>query len=113
MRLDVVAMERLLDPGVTWHNTRAFPGPSILQGPRAILDFYEELSQEFDRGEVAIERAVETEGGVVAGIHSLSQGRSSQVPLDVRWATLVQVEDERVVRIDIYGSFERALEAAG
>lgn len=113
MRLDLAEMQQLLESDVTWHNTRSFPGPSVVEGPRAIREFYEGLSQEFEVGEYEFERVVETDGGVVIGLHSRSRGRSSHVPLDVRWATLVQVSGGRVTRIDIYGSVERALEAAG
>jgi ketosteroid isomerase-like protein len=112
-RTDLEAMERLLDPAVTWHNTRAFPGPSVLHGPREIFDFYSGLLEEFDAGEFSFDRVEETDGAVVIEIHSRSHGRSSHVPIDVRWAMVVQVRGERVVRIDVFGSFERALEAAG
>ena len=112
-RTDLEAMERLLDPAVTWHNTRVFPGPGVLHGPREIFDFYSGLLEEFETGEFSLERVVETGSGVVIELHSRSHGRSSRVPIDVRWAMLVRVRGERVVRIDVFGSFERALEAAG
>ena len=102
-----------MEPTASWHNTSVFPGQGVYVGPEAILGFYGGLLEEFDAGTVEVEQVAETDAAVVLGLHSRSHGRASQVPLDVHWAISVRIRGDRIARIDVYGSFERAREAAG
>jgi hypothetical protein len=45
------------------------------------------------------------------GLHSWGSGKASGIPVDVRWAAVFELRDQRVTRVDVYGSYERAHEA--
>jgi hypothetical protein len=41
------------------------------------------------------------------------RARGSGAPVDVRWAAIFEVVDQRIVRVDVHGKYAKALEAAG
>jgi uncharacterized protein len=95
-----------------WHNTAEFPGPNICVGPQAITEFWEMLTESFE-AETNVEEVIEGEQGILLAAHSVSRGRSSGVPLDMRWSLVFRVRGGKVSRVDVYGDRTKALEAAG
>jgi uncharacterized protein len=95
-----------------WHNTAEFPGPSICVGPQAIADFWESLVESFV-GDTNVERVIEGEDAVLVAAHTVSRGRSSGLPLDVRWNLAFRVRGGKVSRVDVYGDRAKALKALG
>jgi ketosteroid isomerase-like protein len=95
-----------------WHNTAEFPGPKICVGPQAIAGFWETLTESFE-GETKVERVVEGEDGVLLAARTVGRGRSSGVPLDVRWSLAFRVRGGKVSRVDVYGDRAKALKAVG
>jgi ketosteroid isomerase-like protein len=95
-----------------WHNTSAFPGDREVLGPPAIMDFWRTLLAEFDSGGMEVERLAESGDSVVADVHSWGRGSASRVPVDVHWGVAVRLRDGRIARVDVYGDYARALEAA-
>jgi ketosteroid isomerase-like protein len=106
---------RRFDADASWHNTAAFPGERTCVGPRAIIDFWATLSESFAEGggRLEIERVADGGDRVVLAMRSRSEGRTSGIPVDVRWCIVSQVRDGRVRRVDVHGSWEKALQAAG
>jgi ketosteroid isomerase-like protein len=106
-----------LHPNAEWHNTRAFPGAGTVTGHDAIREFWRDLFGAYgaDRGGagVEVERTVDAGEVVVVLVHGWGRGRDSDIPVDTRWAHLLRIQNAEVVRIDIYGTFDRAIEAAG
>jgi ketosteroid isomerase-like protein len=98
-----------------WHNTREFPGPNVCVGPAAIIGFWQTLIEDFDesRSGQEIERIAETETAVVVDVHSVGRGKTSGVPVDVKWAAVFTVRDDRISRVDVHGDWAKALKAAG
>jgi ketosteroid isomerase-like protein len=110
-----------------WHNTRGFPGPLTYVGPSAIIDFWTTLVEQFSvrqpvpdpvrddapRGGTSIERIASGDERVVVGLHSVAWGRGSGAPLDIRWGAIFIIDADKISRVDIYGSWEKALQAAG
>ena len=105
------AAEKLFDPEAEWHNTSAFPGERVWKGPRAIVAFWQTLMEDFDEGGREIEQYAEGDdlGGRWCSL--LGTGKRSGAPLDVRWAAICELRDQRVRRVDVYGSHARALQA--
>jgi ketosteroid isomerase-like protein len=95
-----------------WHNTAEFPGPNVCVGPEAIAGFWEALTESF-AGETNVEQVIEGEEGVLVAAHTVSRGRSSGVPLDMRWSLAFRVRDGKVSRVDVYGDRAKALKAVG
>jgi ketosteroid isomerase-like protein len=109
---DQAAVERLFDPAVEWHNTSAFPGERVWKGPRAVIAFWQTLTEDFQEGgSHEIEEYAESHDRAVVGFHSWGSGRASGVPVDVRWAAIFELRDQRVARVDVYGSYARASQA--
>jgi ketosteroid isomerase-like protein len=109
---DQAAVERLFDPAVEWHNTSAFPGERVWKGPRGVIAFWQMLTEDVqDRGSHEIEHYAESYDRAVVGFHSWGSGRASGFPVDVRWAAVFELRDERVTRVDVYGSYARASQA--
>jgi ketosteroid isomerase-like protein len=111
-RGDREGVERVFDADAVWHNTREFPGPATCVGPQAIVDFWATLLDSFEEdGRLDIERVVDGGETVVMSMHSVVRGKASGAPLDLRWAVAFTVRGGRVSRADVYGSWEKALQA--
>jgi hypothetical protein len=55
----------------------------------------------------------EIDGRIVAGFHQWGTGRISGAPFDERFAAVFEFVDQRIVRVDIHGSYAKALQAVG
>jgi ketosteroid isomerase-like protein len=103
----------LFTPGAEWHNTSVFPGPRVCVGPVAIVSFWETFRDDFDVAGMEIEQIADVDGHVVVGFHQWGTGRLSGAPFDERFAAIFEVVDRRIVRVDIHGSYTKALDAVG
>lgn len=106
-----------LHPDAEWHNTRAFPGPTTVVGPNAIREFWRDLFGAYGGGRgvagMEVERTAHAGEVVAVLVHGWGRGHGSDIPIDTRWAHVLRMQDSKVVRIDTYGTFNRALEDAG
>jgi ketosteroid isomerase-like protein len=96
-----------------WHNTGAFPGPIICSGPSEIKAFWKSLFEDFDSNQMEIEKTAETGNTVTVALHSQGRGRTSGAPVDIRWAIGVRFEGDKIIGVNVYGDYGRALEAVG
>jgi len=113
-RGDFEAAARGFHTDATWHNTRDFPGESVCVGVQAIMDFWRTLLSSFgEDGTTHVEHVAEGDGTVVLGIHSIGRGKASAVPIDGRYAVVFRMHDGKVSRADVYGTWEKALDAVG
>jgi ketosteroid isomerase-like protein len=103
----------LFSAGAEWHNTSVFPGPAACLGLDAIVDFWETVREDFEIAGMEIEQISDVDGRVVAGFHQWGTGRLSGAPFDERFAAIFEVVDQRIARVDIHGSYAKAVEAAG
>jgi ketosteroid isomerase-like protein len=98
-----------------WGNTAAFPGPRTIRGAEAVIEFWKTLVESFDQENHGMEiEDLRTRGDlVIAALHSWGRGAGSSIPVDVHWALRFALRDRRIVRADVSGEFQKALEAAG
>jgi hypothetical protein len=59
------------------------------------------------------ERIADYDDVVVAEMHGWGTGKSSAATFDRRWAHAFRQKDGEILRIDTYGSYNRALEVLG
>jgi hypothetical protein len=102
----------LFAPDAEWHNTSAFPGPSVCVGPDEIVDLWAGLVAGFGGGGNEIERITDLDRQVVVGIRSWGSGRLSGAPIDVHYGAVFELVDRRIIRVRIHGEYRKALEAA-
>jgi ketosteroid isomerase-like protein len=102
-----------IHPAAEWHNTSVYPGPRIVRGPTAIQRFLQDLFDTYVASGITIEEISHAAGVVVLQLHGWGRGKGSGAPVDVRWAHTVRLQDGRLFRVDTYGSYAKALEAAG
>jgi len=111
---DYEAAQRGFHADAVWHNTGDFPGHLRCVGRKAIVEFWINLTEQFDEsGGHEIEQATANDRAVVVAVHSVGRGLASGAPIDIRWAAAVQVVGGLISRVDVYGDWERALKAAG
>jgi ketosteroid isomerase-like protein len=108
----------LLHAEAQWHNTPSFPGPQTVDGPEAIRHFWRDMFEAFagpsrSGSGMEAERITDHDDVVVAEVHGWGAGKSSAARFDRRWAHAFRHKDGKIVRIDTYGSYERALEVLG
>jgi ketosteroid isomerase-like protein len=79
------------------------------------MDFWTTMMEDFDTdsGKQEVERLIPGESTVVIGVHSVGRAMRSGIPVDVRWAAVVQLRDGLISRVDVHGNWEKALAAAG
>jgi ketosteroid isomerase-like protein len=112
-RLDRDQAAILFAPEAEWHNTSAFPGPSVCVGPHQIVDFWAGMSEGFGGGGNEIEQITDVDGQVVVGIRSWGSGRLSGAPVDVRYGATFELVDRRITLVRVHGDYNEALEAVG
>src|SRR6266550_8392855 len=100
-----------LHPDAEWRNTDAFPGQQVCCGPEEIKVFWQTFFDAFERRGMEVEKLAQSGETVVAEIHSWGTGRASGAPIDVRWATVYRLREGRILRIDVHGDYDKALEA--
>ena len=104
----------VLSEDAEWHNTAGFPGPTVCRGRADIARFWRELFETYaEMPDRRVERVEHADGVVVTEQHGRATGRSSGVPVDIRWAHVFHLRAGEIARVETYGQYERALAAAG
>jgi len=107
-------MAELLDPDVVQYGTvGGVEEGSVVRGPGAIARMYESEADAWDRQRIEPERLIDAGDRVVVFQREYQRGRSSGLELVVETASVVDVRDGRVVRIQGYMDRGAALRAAG
>ena len=89
--------------------------PPSYRGREGFREFMKAWTEEqFQDWSIELERLIDAGGDrVVAFFHQRATGRESGVPVELRMATLYELEDGRIVRMRHFLEREEALEAAG
>jgi ketosteroid isomerase-like protein len=106
-----------LHPSAEWHNTAVFPGPRVVLGAPAIRDFWEDMFEAYsasaENSGMKVEELAEVDDKVIVLMHGWGHGAGSRIPFDTRWAHVLEVGDSKVLKVQTYGDYDKALEAAG
>jgi ketosteroid isomerase-like protein len=82
-------------------------------GPEAIMAFWASIFESFDEGGMEIEDVADAGDRAAMAVHSWGRGMASGTPIDTRWALVLHLRDGRISRVDVHGSYAKALEALG
>src|SRR5262245_56661048 len=94
---------RQFRPDAHWHNTGAFPGPTVCSGGSEITTFWTSLFEDFEEhGQLEVEQTSDLGDTVIVGLHIRGRGKVSGAPVDVRWAMTVRFEGGLIARVDVY-----------
>jgi ketosteroid isomerase-like protein len=107
-------LAELLDPDVAQYGTvGGLEEGSVTRGRSEITQMYESEADAWDRQRIDPERLIDAGERVVVFQREYQRGRSSGLELVVETASVVDLRDGRVVRIQGYMDRAAALKAAG
>jgi ketosteroid isomerase-like protein len=105
----------LLSPNVVFDTShlRDWPEPEYV-GHTGFRRFLTEWLEVWEAFEVGVDELVAApDGRVVSVFWQRGKGRTSGLAMDVKWALISMIRDDKVLRIDVYESRQQALEAVG
>jgi ketosteroid isomerase-like protein len=107
-------MAELLDPDVEQHGTvGGLDEGNVVRGPSDIRQMYESEAEAWDRQRIQPERLIDAGDRVVVFQREYQRGRGSGLELVVETASVIDLRNGRIVRIQGYMDRAAALEAAG
>jgi ketosteroid isomerase-like protein len=108
------ALADLLDPNVAQYGTvGGLEEGTVVRGSSEIVQLYESEADAWDRQRIDPERLIEAGDRVVVFQREHQRGRSSGLELVDETASVIDLRDGRVVRIQGYMDRAAALAAAG
>ena len=97
-----------------WIPGRGFPGPKSYRGREGFIEFMRSWTEDFEGWSNQIERLIDAGDDRVVGVFRQSgTGKGSGLPVEVRLATVYELEGGQIVRMRIYLDPDEALEAVG
>jgi ketosteroid isomerase-like protein len=105
--LDAVT-EAVCDPDIEW---RASEGFGVLNGPTAVLRHFENFSEAFEDWRVVAEELIDAGDEVVGVTHGHGSGKASGAVVDARYAIVLTVHANMIVRAREYATRAEALQA--
>src|SRR6476620_8431721 len=97
-----------------WIPGRGFPGARSYRGREGFIEFMRTWTEDFEGWSNQIERLIDAGNDRVVGVFRQSgTGKESGVTVEVRLATIYELEGGQIVRMRIYLDPTEALVAAG
>jgi len=97
-----------------WIPGRGFPGPRSYRGRDGFIEFMRTWTEDFEGWSNRIERLIDAGNDRVVGVFRQSgTGKGSRLAVEIRLATVYELEGGQIVRMRIYLDPDEALEAAG
>ena len=101
-------------PDAEWIPAPELVGPAVYQGVDGWIKFMRTWTEDFEDWSSRIERLIDAgDNRVVAITRQSATGKGSGVPVDLHHGSVFELEDGRIIRMQIYGNAKEALEAAG
>ncbi len=111
---DLKAAAALLDPDIAWRMPSNLPETGTYRGREEVVRRLEDFLEAWGELTIAVEELIDAGDRVVALVRYSGMGQESGVQVSGR-ATDAQVwtlRDGRVVRVELYGGTEEALDVA-
>ena len=84
-----------------------------LKGPAAARAEAAQMLDAFEDVSYTVEDLVDLDDRVLVRVRGSARGKGSGIRIDGTLGHLWRLRDEKVVRLDVYGTWQEALEAAG
>jgi ketosteroid isomerase-like protein len=93
--------------------TADLPGAGVYRGLNEVREFFATLFSVWESWEIEPTKILEAGDRILVFATIHGRGATSGATVDMEWAQLLTLEDERVVRIENYTDRDKALQAAG
>jgi ketosteroid isomerase-like protein len=105
----------LLDPGIVWTAIEGAPDAGTYRGFEGVRRYMQDWLDDFDfdGGGCSIEESIEAGDRLVCAQRATATGKGSEVRSELRYACVYTFsDDERILEVNEYATWEEALEAA-
>ena len=108
---NVAAWLQNVDPEVVLHVDQA--GQGVYHGHEGLIKSFVDWTEDFDDFKIVPEEFLDNGDYVVVRTRQTGRGKSSGVPMEGLFWFVFQVREGKAVRIDVLGTEQEALKAAG
>lgn len=113
-RGDTTAVFELYDPAIVWEVHYGAPElKGVYEGYEGVRRLFEQWREPFEAYHEHVETLIDAGASVLAGVRLGGRGVTSGAEVDFLSWVLYAVRDGRVIRVDVFGGEDEALEAAG
>ncbi len=101
-------------PDFVWDVTKlGWPGQQIYSGAAGANQFNAEWAEAWDDWELEVENFVDAGDYVVAIVNQRGRSKTTQIPVDMRFAQVWSFRDGQAIRMEMYASVDEALAEVG
>jgi ketosteroid isomerase-like protein len=112
-RADLESPAKHFAPDVSWHDQRELPGARIHEGLDGVGSHLRSTMEDLDDYHAEVKAIRDLGDQVMIRAVVSARGRLSGVPVKRETFTVMTLADERITRVEIFGSETEALEAVG
>jgi uncharacterized protein len=112
-RDDMAFIIERTDPDIKISEAAVMPGARTYHGHQGLLDAIDNWAGQWDDFSVELERIIDAGDRVVSLVHHRGRGKVSGAPVELHVAYVHTIKDCKVVRWQIFETWNEALEAAG
>jgi ketosteroid isomerase-like protein len=112
-RADLESPARHFAPDVSWHDQRELPGARIHHGLDGVGRHLRSAMEDLDDYHAEVKAIRDVGDRVMIRALVSARGRLSGAPVKRETFTVMTLGDERITRVEIFGSEAEALEAVG
>jgi ketosteroid isomerase-like protein len=102
-----------LAPNVAWHDQRELPGARVHHGPESVLAHLRSVTDDMPDYHFELEAVRDVGDRVMVSAVVSARGRTSGAAVKRETFTVYTFDGEQITRVEIFGSEDEALEAAG
>jgi ketosteroid isomerase-like protein len=112
-RADSEAAMQHFAPEIDWHDQKELPGAQVHHGHAGVLGHLRSTTEDMADYEVEVRAARELGDKVIVRALVSARGRTSGLAVERETHTVFTLDGGSITRVEIFGSEDEALEAAG